>query len=244
MKSRILLIFFIFSSLNQGLRAQTKNEGTAEEYKFVVSNSFLQLFHPSTAVFTIGLEGQSANGLAFYAEYGLPVKSFGYTVQNETKANWHYYKARLGGRYYFDPVKPYKYSRRDMEIRPKTYKNFVGVEGMVGAETFERENGFYYLNNSFVPFTKATVVILSRSLILLYGRQFKLTDRFVLGVHVGLGQKFMEVTHESVLVDSSGSSGGFGFFGFSSNAESQEGIRRVPYVKVGLDLGIRTFKRR
>lgn len=244
MKPRILLIFFLFSGLSQALLGQAKNEGTPEQYKFVVSNSFLQLFHPSTAVFALGLEGQAANGLAFYAEYGLPVKSFGYTVQNETKANWHYYKARLGGRYYFDPVKPYKYSRRDMAIQPKTYKNFIGVEGLVGAETYERENSFYYVNNSFIGFTKATVGILSRSLILVYGRQFYLTNRFVLGMHVGLGQKFREVTHESVLVDSSGGSGGFGFFEFSSSVETQEGIRRVPYVKVGLDLGIRTFKRR
>ncbi len=241
MKTKLLSFLMLF--LASGLSAQEIDAPEAKAYKLAVTNSFLQLFHPNTAVFAIGLEGKSEAGFAFYVEGGLPIKSSGlYNFNTEGKLNWSYYKTRLGGRYYFDPVKPYKYKRRYGTPRLKDYQNFVGIEGFVGAETFDRENGYYVDDNTSVNYSRATVIILSRSLIFTYGREFNLSDRFLARLYVGLGQRTTDTSHESVLIDST--SGGFGFFGFSGNAEYYEGIRRVPYVKIGFDIGIRMLKRR
>ena len=240
---KIKLLSFLILFMTVGLPAQEIDRPEAKKYKLAVTNSFLQLFHPNTAVFAIGVEGKSDAGFAFYAEGGLPIKSSGlYNYNSEGKLNWSYYKTRLGARYYFDPVKPYKYRRRYREPILKDYQNFVGIEGLVGAETFDRENGYYFDDNASINYSKATVVILSRSFIFTYGREFNLSDRFLARLYVGLGQKSTDTTHESVLIDST--AGGFGFFGFSGNAEYHEGRRRVPFVKIGFDIGIRMLKRR
>lgn len=240
MKTRILFLLLFFCSFL--VRAQELEVPSTKQYKLTVTNSFLQLFHPTTSVFAVGAEARTDFGLAFYGEAGLPLKSFNYAFNNETKLNWTYYKTRIGARYYIDPVKPYKYRRRYKTPRLKNYRNFFGIEGMVGAETFDRENSYYYVDNTMVSYSRATVVILSRSFIFNYGREFYLTDRFIARLYVGLGQRFTNVTHESVLVESS--SPGFGFFGFGSGVEYTEGIRRLPYVKLGFDIGIRMLERR
>jgi hypothetical protein len=241
MKTKLLSVLVLFMAVS--LSGQQVSSPEAKSYKLAVTNSFLQLFHPNTAVFAIGVEGKSDAGFAFYVEGGMPIKSSGfYNYNSEGKLDWSYYKTRLGGRYYFDPVKPYKYRRRYRDPQLKDYQNFVGIEGFVGAETFNRENGYYYDNNTFVNYSKATVVILSRSFIFTYGREFNLSDRFLARLYVGLGQRTTDTSHESVLIDST--TGSFGFFSFSGNAEYSEGVRRVPYVKIGFDIGIRMLKRR
>ncbi len=243
MKTRLLLLLLLFLAV--GLSAQEIEEETPpKDYKLTISNSFLQLFHPNTSVFALGLEGKADNGFAFYVEGGFPLKSFGYNFSNEGKMDWSYYKTRLGARYYFEPLKPYRYKRKYRYPKRKKYRNFVGIEGFVGAETFTRENSYFYDENSnYISYSRATVHILTRSYVLTYGREFQITDRFISRWYVGLGQQVNDVSHESLLIDSA-SSFGFGFFGFSGGSEYREGASRVPYFKLGVDIGLRMFERR
>lgn len=246
MKTRILLLFFL-TIMSGALFAQgnkknkSKELPRSEDYKLTISNSVLQLFHPTTSVFAIGLEGKAANGIAFYTEYGLPLKSFSYNFLNEGKLNWNYYKYRLGARYYFDPINPYKRVRRHREWRQKKYTNFVGLEFMSSTQSFDREDGSYWVDNQMVNYSRARVIIINRQFMLIYGREFLIGERVSIGVNLGLGQRIVDVSHESVLVESSPS--GFTFFNFSTGEENREGVRALPHFKIGVNLGFRTFKR-
>jgi hypothetical protein len=255
MKTRTLLlaILFLVALHLQGQHQKSKFTPAKSEpshieyesnrgYKFKFTNSFLQLFHPYTPVFSVGMEGHASNGLAFYVEYGVPIKSFGNSATDRGKLDWTYYKTRLGARYYFEPTKPYKKRRRYGEPQLKNYLNYFGIEGMVGAETFDRENSYYYEGNQIVSYSHAKVVMLSRGLLMTYGRQFAVTDRFILGVSFGIGQRTINVAHESLILD--GSFGGFGFFQIFQSREFTEGVTKVPHLKIGLELGLRTFKRK
>ena len=247
MKMKLIPCILVLLSLNI-LHAQKKESFALGEEKLTFSTSVFQWFHPYSAVFPIGVEAKAFNDIAFYAEYGIPLKSFKASYQNEGKENWHYYKTRLGVRYYFDPFNPYKRRRRrhNYARQEKGYRNYVGIEGFLWSNQYTRKDGSYVIGGSSgifggggrsIGYTHSKIVIGSQGIIFIYGRRYKVGKQMIVGINFGFGRKVINVKHEDVVNDSSGSFG----FNYYGGEEYRDGIRTEPYVKIGLDIGFVAF---
>lgn len=250
MKMKLIPCILVLLSLNV-LHAQKKESFNLGEGKLTFSTSVFQWFHPYSAVFPIGIEAKAFNDIAFYAEYGIPLKSYKTSYENEGKGDWNYYKTRLGIRYYFDPFNPYKRRRRrhNYSRQEKGYRNYVGIEGFVWSNQYTRKNGSYVIGGSTgifggggggrsIRYTHSKVIIGSQGLVFIYGRRYKIGKHVILGINFGLGRKVVNVKHEDVVSDVSGSFPFNNYYG----TEYRDGIRTEPYIKIGLDIGFTVFK--
>ena len=236
----IVLLLFLIS-----LQAQEKNL-LGRNDRITLSTSVLQYLHPSTSVFPVAVEVKAYNDVAFYAEYGIALKAFERSGFNTGKLNWQYYKTRLGVRYYFDPLNPYKRQRRWRKVRKrklKKYRNYIGIEGFVVSDQYTRKNSYFSYQSSAgggtgprINYEHSRVYIESKGLVFIYGRRYKLGNRFVLGINYGFGRKIVNVKHED-LVSGMPPTTGFFFGGSFNGDEYREGLRSVGYIKIGIDIG-------
>lgn len=243
----ILCAVVIVFSLNTSV-AQEKNS-ILDDHRISISTSILQFFHPYTSVFPVAIEAKAYNDFAFYAEYGIPVKVFDREFENSGKSKWHYYKSRLGVRYYFDPFNPYKRRKRWRKRHKrqlKTYRNYVAVEGFIGSEQFTRKDSYYRLSSLTggfssprINFSHSRVYIQTQGLLFMYGRRYKLGKKMFLGINYGFGRQLINVKHEDIIAAVL-PPGTFGFFG-NDKVENTEGIRTTGYLKVSVEIGFSVF---